>query len=254
MIRYRILFTFFTLLGLCVSASRVHAQSHTPEHLRSLVEGADTVIYLYHKVPPSPYRVLVTDNLAVDWEVDSLPRRTLFAVKTNLLFDAASLLNFEIEVPIGERYSVAGEWTFPWWLSESRQNCTQLLNLNIEGRYWFGDRSKRAQLTGWAAGLYVGGGYYDLERDGKGYQGEHLLSGGIAASYAHPIGRCARLEYSLGVGILTTKYRKYQAEQCGNNWLLVRQRYGTATWFGPTRAKISLVFMLNRKDKRGGAR
>ncbi len=235
-----------------LSVPRAVAQSYNTQEINELIEAADTVIYRYHTAPPSPYRVLAIDNIALDWGDEHLPRRTLFAMKSNLLFDVATLPNIELEVPIGERYSVAAEWTFPWWLSDSRQNCTQILNLNIEGRYWLGDRTKYEQLTGWAAGIYVGGGYYDLERKGTGYQGEHLLSGGLAVSYAHSIGGSARLEYSLGVGFLTTKYRKYEAERCVNNWLLVRQRYGHATWFGPTRARVSLVFMLNRKDKRGG--
>ncbi len=251
--QYRVLFLIFTLCTLALAVPRVVAQSYNTQEISKLIAEADTVIYRYHALPPSPYRVLIADNLALDWKDELYPRRNLFAVKSNLLFDAATFINVELEVPIGERYSIAGEWIFPWWLSDSRQNCTQLLNLNIEGRYWFGNRSLYEQLTGWAAGLYVGGGYYDLERKGSGYQGEHILSGGIAASYTHSIGGSAKLEYSLGVGFITTKYREYEAEKCGNSWLLVRERYGHLTWFGPTRARVSLSFMLNRKDKRGGA-
>ncbi len=190
----------------------------------------------------------------IDWAVDSLPRRTLFAIKTNLLYDVATAINIEVEVPIGERYSLCGEWIFPWWRSDSRQRCFELLNGTLEGRYWLGRRDNKAPLTGWAVGLYVGGGYYDLEWNGTGYQGEHLLSGGLSGSYAHSIGSNLRLEYSLGVGVLTTKYRKYEAEKCGNNWLLVRSERGRHTLFAPTRAKISLVWLLRHPDKRGGVR
>ena len=44
-------------------------------------------------------------------------RKPLLAVKSNLLFDLASALNVELEVPMGKRWSVAGEWMFPWWRS-----------------------------------------------------------------------------------------------------------------------------------------
>ncbi len=254
--QYRLL--LLVCLAVCISVftSPLKAQEYTWAQVDSLAQRADTVIFRYHVRVPSLDEMLVFDNIGkpLDWREESWPRRSLFALKTNLLYDAISAVNLELEVPIGESYSVASELIFPWWLSDSRQDCFELLNFNVEGRYWFGSRENRAQLTGWSAGLYVGGGYYDLERNGKGYQGEHLLSGGVSCGYAHSIGGSARLEYSLGLGFVTTKFREYHAQKCDSQWLLVRQRYGRTTWFGPTRLRVSLVFMLNRKDKRGGVR
>ena len=42
-------------------------------------------------------------------------KRPLFALKTNLLFDAALMPNVEIELPVGKhnRYSLNGELMFP---------------------------------------------------------------------------------------------------------------------------------------------
>lgn len=227
---------------------------YTAAQLDESIQRADTVIYQDPRQERPPYEMLSFENrpTAIDWSLDTLARRTLFAVKTNLLYDLLTAVNIELEVPIGDRYSVAGEWIFPWWLSDSRQRCFELLSGTIEGRYWFGDRAEMAQLTGWAAGLYIGAGYYDLEWDGDGYQGEHLLSGGISASYAHSLCGDLRLEYSLGIGFLSTKYRKYSAQRCGDNWLLLRTRSGTKQWFGPTRCRVALSWMLNRADKRGG--
>ncbi len=202
-----------------------------------------------------PYQALSDEypNLKFDWELNTLPRRTLFALKTNLLFDAITAVNLEIEVPIGSRYSVAAEWIFPWWLTDSRQRCFELLCGTVEGRYWLGkQRTEEDQLLGWAVGLYAGCGYYDLEWDGKGRQGENVIAGGVSGSYAHLIGEHLRLEYSLGLGMLTTKYRKYEAEKCDNEWILLRTERGRTNWFGPTRARISLVWMLTRPDRRGG--
>lgn len=189
-------------------------------------------------------------------------RKPLFALKTNLLFDAATVANLELEVPIGKRWSVAGEWMFPWWLWEKRQNCLQVMSGNIEGRYWFGNRDvkpngkPRQQMTGWFAGLYAGGGYYDLEWKRKGYQGEFFIAAGISAGYVHTINKSGtlRMEYSLGVGYMQTNYRKYEAKIGGDNeWHLYRRESGRYTWIGPTRAKVSLVWMINYK-KMGGVR
>ncbi|MFI3266654.1 MAG: DUF3575 domain-containing protein [Rikenellaceae bacterium] len=189
--------------------------------------------------------------------------KPLFALKTNLLFDAATLINVEVEVPIGQRWSIAGEWIFPWWTtcgnsgnswqkggSTSSRNTLQVLNGNIEGKYWFGDRTNRPVMTGWHLGLYAGGGLYDLEYDAEGYQGEFFIAAGISGGYAHTINKSGnlRMEYSLGVGYMQTDYRYYK-EHFGidDTWHTMRQNNGEYTWIGPTRARVSLVWMLNRK-------
>ena len=187
-------------------------------------------------------------------------RKPLFALKTNLLFDALTLINLELEVPIGNRWSVAGEWIFPWWTfdngrSDSKRNRIQMLNGNLEGRYWFGDRLDRPQMTGWFAGVYVGGGLYDFEYKAKGYQGEFFIMGGLSGGYAHTINKAGslRMEYSLGIGYIETNYAYY--ESCFNiedMWHAIRKEDGRYSYLGPTRAKVSLVWMINRKLKRGG--
>ncbi|MGL4852854.1 MAG: DUF3575 domain-containing protein [Phocaeicola sp.] len=185
------------------------------------------------------------------------------AVKTNLLFDLATLLNVELEVPIGRRFSVAGEWIFPWWLFEDDQNCLEVLSGNLEARYWFKPNyskqdpllKKHNPLTGWFVGIYGGGGLYDLEWKREGYQGEFFIASGLSAGYVKPLHRNLNLEFSLGVGVLRTKYRHYHAEYCDidSRWHLIKQHNGTYTWVGPTKAKISLVWYPHFKlNKRGG--
>ena len=183
-------------------------------------------------------------------------RKPLFAAKTNLLFDVATALNVELEVPIGKRWSVAGEWIFPWWLLEKKQYCLQVLSGNIEGKYWFGKREERLKLTGWFAGLYAGGGLYDIEWGKKGYQGEFFIAAGISGGFAHTINKKGnlRMEYTLGIGYLKTNYREYTPKYgfVDDEWHLIRKHNGRYAWFGPTRAKVSLVWMLDRKVKKGG--
>lgn len=188
------------------------------------------------------------------WPVAAPERKPLLAVKTNLLYDVASALNLEVEIPLGRRWSVAGEWIFPWWLWEKKQYALEILNGNVEGRYWWGDRSAREPMTGWFAGVYAGGGYYDVEWKTRGYQGE-FFSAGLTGGFAHRIGRNWRMEYSLGLGYLGSKYREYvPASICGDDqWHLIRQRSGHANWVGPTRAKVSLVWMIRQgAGKKGG--
>lgn len=81
-----------------------------------------------------------------------------------------------------------------------------------ELRYWWGERTGRSQMTGWFTGLYAGGGYYDVEWKTKGYQGE-FVSAGITGGFAHSISKNWRMEYSLGLGYLGSKYREYTAKK-----------------------------------------
>ncbi len=213
--------------------------------------------------PTSPLSTLDLPVFYTPAEIE----KPILAVKTNLLFDAASLLNVELEVPIGERWSIAGEWIFPWWTTcggrdnawnsskNNPRNTLEILNGNVEARYWLGDRTGKPVLTGWNVGLYAGGGLYDLERNAKGYQGEFFLAAGVSAGYAHTINKRGnlRMEYTVGFGYLETQYRYYE-EHWGidDSWHTIRQYNGSYSWFGPTRARVSLVWLLSHK-KRGGS-
>ncbi len=191
--------------------------------------------------------------LELETQQSNSSRNTLFAIKTNLLLDAVLCPNIELEIPIGKHWSVCGEWIFPWWLSNEKQNCLQLQAGNIEGRYWFCPPEKtRERLLCWFTGIYLGAGYYDFESKKTGYQGE-FQNIGVLAGFTHRISNRFHLEYSLGVGFLQTKYRKYTAEEgYDDRWYLIRTKtQPQKIWFGPTRAKISLVWMLTKKSKKG---
>ena len=185
----------------------------------------------------------------------SCRRRPLLALKTNLLFDAALMPNVEIEVPVGKRWSVNGEYAFPWWQFDRGKYCMQVLMGGLEGRYWLGSRKSREDrevLTGHFLGLYAGGGKYDLQWGEKGYQGEFFIAAGVSSGWATRIARHLHLEFNIGIGLLRTDYRHYHARD--NYQTLLWQENGKYTWFGPTKAKISLVWLLNRRVKKGGSR
>ena len=188
-------------------------------------------------------------------------KKTYFALKTNLLFDAITALNVEIEVPIKKHWSIAGEWIFPWWLHDKdkpniKPSRLEILCGTLEGRYWFGNRDNRPILTGWFVGLFSGAGLYDLQWKAKGYQGEFFISAGASIGFAHKIGKRAKhlsMEYSIGFGHFRSHYRKYEAYYFDDyKWHPIRENNGRYTWTGPTRIKISLVWMPPFKVKRGG--
>ena len=183
----------------------------------------------------------------------------LFALKTNLLFDAVLAPNVELEVPLGNRWSVLAEYTFPWWLSRTDEWCYEMLQVGLEGRYWLGDRSytkngsPRNLLTGWFVGVYTGAGYYDFQLNrNEGYQGEFYIAAGAGGGYACRLSRRLNMEFSVGLGALSTKYRKYEVVRGADKTELGRQSYGKLFWVGPTKAKVSLVWLLG--NRKGGRR
>lgn len=175
-------------------------------------------------------------------------RRMLAAVKTNLLYDVATVLNFEVEVPIADRYSVMVEDVFPWWETGNKY-CLQMWEIGIEPRIWLRawDPAGVKKLRGWFAGLYAMSSKYDFQIDRNlNYQGEYW-SAGVSAGYTMPIGRRKRvnLEFSVAAGFLQTDYRHYMPTESYDKLIRDRYRVGKASYFGPTKAKISLVVPIN---------
>lgn len=177
--------------------------------------------------------------------------RPLFALKTNLLFDLSLIPNFELELPLGKRnrWSFNAEWMFPWWLLDNDKYCLQILSGGLEARYWLGNRTMHRILSGHFLGVYAGGGKYDLQWKEDGYQGEFYIASGISYGYSTPIARRLNLEFSIGIGLLRTSYEHYHA--INNYRTLLWQNDGNYTWLGPTKAKISLVWLLGQKRKGG---
>lgn len=178
---------------------------------------------------------------------DSVPekrRGIAVAVKTNLLSDVILAPNVEVEFPFNERWSLAVDWTFPWWLFKHNSYCEELLGGTLQGRRYFGDRAARGYFTGWFAGVYAGLGYYDFQVPSKGVQGEYAHAG-IAGGYSKRLGEYLNLEFELGIGGLLTQYRKYIPKE--NYTVLLYQETVWTTWVGPTRAKVSLVWRLGKK-------
>lgn len=264
------------LRQLCGGDTFLYLTRHMLRYLRS---GAACIVF-YQKVPAENIEETeikddrtIEEPAIIPVQIDSIRTEVIpdnpyyqfkrpLALKSNLLFDMATLLNVEVEVPLGHRFSVAGEWIFPWWFWKRQQNCLEILSGTIEGRYWIKPNYSKQDtdlgihnpLTGWFAGLYSSAGIYDLEWNKKGYQGEMYLSGGVTLGYAKSLSRNLNMEFSLSAGYMQSNYRHYEAMQdISGEWHLIKQNSGTFRWIGPTKAKISLVWYPHfKRVKKGG--
>ena len=181
---------------------------------------------------------------------------TPFAIKTNLLYDAATGVNVGIEAPIGRRFSLAFDWMCPWWSNYDAQKYLQIMQGTLEGRVWLGNRNRKDLLTGWFTGVMVGGGIYDLMfKPEIGYQGEYSTVG-VIGGYAHRVNKSGtlRMEYELGLGWMGTDYRKYWWDGFDYALYAPSPQSWYFQWFGPVKAQISLVYMLKIRSKVGGRR
>lgn len=236
------------------------------ENIYPQLRGAGNTIVLHYTRPQAPsvktedsFEMPVAEMMtkaAVSRPVQPVEyvRIPLFAVKTNLLFDLFTAVNVEVEVPIGKRFSIAGEWIFPDWVDRgTNRYCLQANVKSVEGRYWFGDRQWKEKLTGHFIGAYGQWGDFDVQPfTEEGFRCFDGWAAGVSYGYAHSISRrnSLRLEYSIGVGYVWSDCCRYRRALDGailetrDEW-----QYESGILPVPTKAKVSLVWMIYAKRR-----
>ena len=203
--------------------------------------------------PEVPYSVNIAPPTVlpeVEFPEPEPPKERFYTVaaKTNLLYDAVTALNAEVEFPVGKNFSVMVEDVFPWWNwgPNGKKYCFQIWSMGIEPRWWFARDDRRDYLTGHFAGVYGMSGKYDLQWDTKlCYQGE-FWSAGLTYGYALPVSRWMNMEFSVSAGFLRTDYRHYQPDPGYEHLFRDKYNVGTVSWFGPTKLKVSLVIPIGK--------
>lgn len=177
------------------------------------------------------------------------PKKEIFYLRTNFL---SPVSNFGVEYCINHNWSIGADYYFPWvFRNPNHKNCFQVLGGSIEGRYWFGkERGEQDRLEGHSLGFGLMGGYYDMERNYTGKQGEF---GGIGVDYLYslPIANDKlHMEFSLGLGYIYSYVKPYNVFEDGG------KAYKTGYterfhWVGPTKATVSLVVPIKAKRRTG---
>lgn len=189
----------------------------------------------------------------VDWEPEPEPEPKPFYmdIRTNMLYDAALVPNLGVDFYLGRNISVGGNWQYAWWSKDSRHRYWRLYGGDINARWWFGSQAHEKPLTGHHLGVYAQMLTYDFEFGNKGYMAGkpgHSMwdraSWGVGAEYGFslPIARHFNIDFTLGVGYLGGTVLDYQVIDGHYVWQATKRRH----WFGPTKAEISLVWLLGR--------
>ena len=183
-------------------------------------------------------------------------------VKTNLLYDALAVPNIGVEFYLGRNWSLAANWMYAWWKTDTRHRYWRVYGGDIAVRKWFGRAAAEKPLQGHHLGLYAQVLTYDFEWGGRGQMaGEPggdifdraSYAFGVEYGYSLPVARRLNIDFSLGVGYLEGTYYEYVPEDGCYVWQSTHERH----WLGPTKAEISLVWLIghgNTNKRKGGRR
>lgn len=185
-------------------------------------------------------------------EVGNGGKPFFMAVKTNLLYDAALVPNVGLEFYLGKGWSVCGDWMHAWWSKDAKHRYWRVYGGELEVRKYFGRKAAEKPLQGHHLGVYAQGLTYDFETGGKGYLSDFGYGVGVEYGYSLPVAKRLNIDFGLGVGYGGGKYKVYDPEDGCYVYKETKKR----RWFGPTKAEISLVWLLGHgnENKKGGTK
>lgn len=184
----------------------------------------------------------------------------LMSVHTNMLYDALTVPNIGAEFYIGDNLSVNSQWMYAWWSQKKRNRFFRIYGGDLSLNYWFGNEARKKPLGGHHAGIYIGMFTFCFENGHTGYLGgmsggniwnRCMLNVGVQYGYSLPISRRLNLDFTIGVGYIGGKVVKYLPENGHYYWEATTRR----RWFGPTKAEISLVWLIGKENvnvRKGG--
>lgn len=243
---YRVLFTKLRASQVILSYQKIT----NPFHVLPYTSNIDS----------ASFNIVLPDSIWIPAPSTSLPHKRTFnmAIKTNMLADILLVPNIGVEFDLGKNYSVSANIHYAWWNTKSW--FWRTYGGELAFRKWFGRASESRPLTGHHLGIYSQALTYDFLAFGtKGYMsgdpGQSLFdravfSVGIEYGYSLPIAKRLNIDFVIGVGYQGGKYNEYQYIDDCYVWQNLKKR----NFFGPTKAEISLVWLLGNSSKNGGVR
>lgn len=244
------------------------------QHFFSELRNASMVFVTVRPKPVEPVVEVPVEEVpaevpAVVQPVDSVAQLPVeekkpfyMAVKSNLLYDVLAVPNVGVEFYLGDNWSVVGQWMYGWWSKNSSHRYWRIYGGDLAIRKWFGKEAEEKPLTGHHLGIYGQAFTYDFEWHGKGYMGGRPggtlwdklnYAAGVEYGYSLPIARRLNLDFTIGLGYWEGQYYEYIPLDGHYVWQATKNRH----WFGPTKAEVSLMWLLGRGNsnmKKGGTK
>ena len=165
-----------------------------------------------------------------------LPR---FAVKTNVLYWAATTPNLGFEAGLAKKLTldISGNYN-PWKFGDDRRLKHWLVQPEL--RYWLCER-----FNGSFIGLH--GHYGEMNVSNLSFLGlghdrydGNFYGAGISYGYQWLISNRWSMEATIGVGYARLKYDKYAARSDGGGKL----KHDSRNYFGPTRIGLNFIYII----------
>lgn len=187
-------------------------------------------------------------------------RRHSFAdnlyVSTNMLYDAALTPNIGLGLRINDRLSVTADWMYARWNNRNRRRYWRIYGGDIEVRYRIGKTRQDSPLGGHHIGVYGSMACYDFQA-GRSHRGvlsdKYNYAAGLSYTYTLPVSTHFNIDFSVGFGYLWGTYKRHTPIDDCDVWLSTHK----LGWFGPTKAGVSLVWLLGKSvknNRKGGER
>ena len=189
---------------------------------------------------------ILYEGLTKSVSLSQSPRPFYMALKTNMLYDLALIPNAGVEFYLGKNFSVAGNWMYSWWNLTKANWFWRIYGGDLAVRYWFGKAAKEKPLQGHHLGVYGQMVSYDVELGNKGILADRWSwTAGLEYGYSLPIARRLNLDFTLGAGYHTGEFYEYIPIDGHYVWQATKIRH----YLGPTKAEVSLVWLLGRGNE-----
>lgn len=216
-----------------------------PENLNSEIQKSDTTAAAF--IPPADTIVTPPDTQSIASQ--RIRKPFYMDIRTNMLYDALLIPNIGVEMYLGKKWSVTANWMYGWWKTDRRHWYWRAYGGDIAIRKWWGKASEEKPLTGHHIGIYGQIFTYDFETGGRGYMGgkpggtlwdkmNYIV--GAEYGYSLPIARRLNIDFTIGAGYWGGIYHEYKPEADYYVWQSTKER----RWIGPTKAEISLVWLI----------
>lgn len=196
----------------------------------------------------------ITDSIPLPHGAGSISDRLFLT--TNMLYDAALVPNIGVGMSVTDRITVMADWMCAWWSNRDKRRYWRIYGGDIEARYRIGKRSGHSPLAGHHVGVYCSMACYDFQA-GRSHKGvlsdKYNYAMGVSYTYSMPVATRLNIDFSLGIGYLWGSYKKHIPIDDCDVWLSTHKM----GWFGPTRAEVSLVWLIGNSitnSRKGGGR
>lgn len=190
-------------------------------------------------VEPAEIRI----STGVDVMPEAQKKPWYAGIRTNMLYDALLVPNGGLEIYLGKNWSIDAYWMYAWWKSDRVHNYWRTYGGDVELRKWLGSAAKRKPLTGHHIGAYAQIVTYDFELGGRGYLADRWsYAAGVSYGYSLPVAKRLNIDFSIGLGYMGGEYKEYLPQDGHYVWQSTKRRH----WIGPTKAEISLVWLIGR--------